>query len=72
MRTEVVMVIVGMTVVTFRARFLGIAAFRNMEFSDRVIRWLRYIPIAILTVLITPTILTAARQIRMFRLKQKI
>lgn len=49
--------IAGMAAVTFITRFAFIVLFRNTPFSGRLSRWLRFIPIAILSTLIAPAIL---------------
>ncbi len=57
MRPEIFLLIAGMAVVTFITRFAFIVLFRRAHFSERLYRWLRFIPIAILSALIAPTIL---------------
>lgn len=57
MRPEILLLIVGMATVTFITRFAFIVLFRKTTFSERLSRWLRFIPIAILSTLIAPTIL---------------
>jgi branched-subunit amino acid transport protein len=57
MRPEIILLIAGMAAVTFITRFAFIVLFRKASFSERLSRWLRFIPIAILSTLIAPTIL---------------
>jgi branched-subunit amino acid transport protein len=57
MRPEIFLMIAGMAAVTFITRFAFIVLFRKAPFSERLSRWLRFIPIAILSTLIAPTIL---------------
>jgi len=57
MRPEILLLIAGMAAVTFITRFAFIVLFRKTPFSERLSRWLRFIPIAILSTLIAPTIL---------------
>lgn len=57
MRPEIVLMIAGMAAVTFITRFAFIVLFKKTPFDERLSRWLRFIPIAILSTLIAPTIL---------------
>lgn len=57
MRWEIILLIVGIAFITFMTRFSFIVLLRNAAFSDRMVRWLKYIPIAILTTLIVPPVL---------------
>jgi len=49
--------ITGMTLVTFIPRFLPMAILSKLEIPEIVIRWLKYIPAAILASLLAPGIL---------------
>jgi len=57
MRSEVFYIIVGMALVTFFTRFGTLALFRFTGVPTWLNRWLKYVPVAILTSLIVPTLL---------------
>jgi len=57
MRTEIVIAIVVMALVTFFTRFASLAVWGNADLSPRLRRFLKYVPTAILTALIAPTLL---------------
>ena len=57
MRKEIALLIIGTALITFLTRYSFVMLFRNKVFSKRVVNWLKYIPIAILTTLIVPTVL---------------
>ncbi len=54
--TELLLV-AGMTLVTFAARYPVLALVGRLELPDRVIRALRYVPPAVLTAIIVPEML---------------
>jgi branched-subunit amino acid transport protein len=51
------LMIAGMLVVTYLPRVLPLAILTKMEIPEIIIRWLRFIPAAILAALLTPGIL---------------
>lgn len=57
MRSEVFYIIIGMTLVTYFTRFGALALFRFLGVPTRLNRWLKYVPVAILTSLIVPALL---------------
>ena len=52
-----IMMIFGMLIVTFLPRFLPLYLLDNRELPELVVRWLRYIPAAVLSALLAPTII---------------
>ncbi|KGK87276.1 branched-chain amino acid ABC transporter [Desulfosporosinus sp. HMP52] len=57
MRSEVLVIIIGMTLVTYFTRFGALALFRFTGIPTWLNRWLKYVPVAILTALIIPSLL---------------
>ncbi|MCO1602940.1 AzlD domain-containing protein [Desulfosporosinus nitroreducens] len=57
MRSEVFYIIIGMTLVTYFTRFGALALFRFTGVPIWLNRWLKYVPVAILTSLIVPLLL---------------
>lgn len=57
MRSEVFYIIIGMTLVTYFTRFGALALFRFTGVPTWLNRWLKYVPVAILTSLIVPALL---------------
>lgn len=57
MRTEIILIILGMAAVTFLTRFGAQLAFRTVGIPPWLHRWLRHVPTAILTALIVPSLL---------------
>ncbi len=57
MRREVFYIIIGMALVTYFTRFGALALFRFTGLPTWLNRWLKYVPIAILTALIMPSLL---------------
>ncbi|MCB8814547.1 AzlD domain-containing protein [Desulfosporosinus shakirovi] len=57
MRSEVLYIIIGMTLVTYFTRFGALALFRFTGVPIWLNRWLKYVPVAILTSLIIPLLL---------------
>ncbi len=51
------LMLVGMLLVTYIPRVLPLLILTRMEIPDIIIRWLRFIPVAILAALLTPGIL---------------
>lgn len=47
----------GMVVLTFIPRFLPLVLLGNKELPDKVVLWLSYIPAAVLSALLAPSIL---------------
>lgn len=57
MRSEVFYIIIGMTLVTYFTRFGALALFRFTGVPSWLNRWLKYVPVAVLTALIVPSLL---------------
>ncbi|MCL6612166.1 MAG: AzlD domain-containing protein [Peptococcaceae bacterium] len=57
MRSEVLYIIMGMALVTYFTRFGALALFRYTGVPAWLNRWLKYVPIAVLTALIAPSLL---------------
>ncbi|GAB6158259.1 AzlD domain-containing protein [Desulfotomaculum varum] len=57
MRSEVFYIIIGMALVTYFTRFSALALFRFTGVPAWLNRWLKYVPVAILTALIVPSLL---------------
>jgi branched-subunit amino acid transport protein len=57
MEIKYLVMIIGMTLVTFIPRYLPMALLSRMKIPEIVIRWLRYIPAAMLAALLVPGIL---------------
>ncbi len=57
MRSEILYIILGMTLVTYFTRFGALALFRYTGVPIWLSKWLRYIPVAVLTTLIVPSLL---------------
>lgn len=57
MRTEIVVIILGMAAVTFFTRFGSQVLFRQMGIPTWFDRWLKHVPTGILTALIVPSLL---------------
>lgn len=57
MRSEVFYIIIGMTLVTYFTRIGALALFRFTGVPTWLNRWLKYVPVAILTALIMPSLL---------------
>ncbi|AFQ45392.1 AzlD domain-containing protein [Desulfosporosinus meridiei] len=57
MRSEVLFIILGMALVTYFTRFGALALFRFTGIPTWLNRWLKYVPVAILTALIIPSLL---------------
>ncbi|WP_088224706.1 AzlD domain-containing protein [Desulfosporosinus sp. FKB] len=57
MRSEVLYIIIGMALVTYFTRIGALALFRFTGVPTWLNRWLKYVPIAILTSLIIPSLL---------------
>ncbi|MCO5386525.1 MAG: AzlD domain-containing protein [Desulfosporosinus sp.] len=57
MRSEVLYIIIGMTLVTYFTRIGALALFRFTGVPIWLNRWLKYVPVAILTSLIVPLLL---------------
>lgn len=63
MRSEIILIIMGMAVVTFATRFSCVALFRQTGMPVWLERWLKHIPTAILTALIVPALVLPKGQI---------
>jgi len=57
MRSEVFYLIIGMALVTYFTRIGALALFRFTGVPTWLNRWLKYVPVAILTALIVPSLL---------------
>ncbi len=52
-----ILLIVGMLIVTFLPRFLPLLFLDNKKLPDKAVRWLSFIPAAVLSALLAPAIL---------------
>jgi len=50
------LIIIGMGLVTYGARVLPLFIFKNRKLNENVLKWMRYIPVTILSALIAPNI----------------
>lgn len=57
------LLILGMSIVTYLPRFLPLYLLTKMEIPEIVVAWLRYVPVAVLSALIMPGILTVDKQL---------
>lgn len=57
MRSEVMYIIIGMALVTYFTRIGALALLRFTGVPTWLNRWLKYVPVAILTALIVPSLL---------------
>ena len=57
MRSDVFLIITGMALVTYFTRIGALALFRYTGVPTWLNRWLKYVPVAILTALIVPSLL---------------
>jgi len=57
MRNEVLYIILGMALVTYFTRIGALALFRFTGVPTWLNRWLKYVPVSILTALIVPSLL---------------
>ncbi len=57
MRSEVFFIIIGMALVTYFTRFSALALFRFTGVPTWLNKWLKHVPVAILTALIVPSLL---------------
>ena len=57
MRSEIFYIIIGMTLVTYFTRSGALVLFRYTGVPTWLNRWLKYVPVAILTALIVPSLL---------------
>ena len=57
MRTEIVLIIMGMAAVTFFTRFASAVLFRQTGVPVWFKRWMKHVPTGILTALIVPALL---------------
>jgi branched-subunit amino acid transport protein len=57
MRSEIILIILGMGAVTFLTRFGAQVVFRQVGIPAWFDRWLKHVPTAILTALIVPSLL---------------
>ncbi|MDA8441463.1 MAG: AzlD domain-containing protein [Peptococcaceae bacterium] len=57
MRSDIFYIIIGMTLVTYFTRFGALVLFRFTGVPTWLNRWLKYVPVAILTALIVPSLL---------------
>lgn len=63
MRSEILVIIFSMAIVTFATRFGCVALFRQTEMPIWLERWLKHIPTAILTALIVPALILPKGQL---------
>jgi branched-subunit amino acid transport protein len=63
MRSEILVIIISMAIVTFATRFGCVALFRQTKMPAWLERWLKHIPTAILTALIIPALILPKGQV---------
>lgn len=63
MDSRIVWLILGMSLVTYLPRVLPLLLFKNFQLPELVLRWLNYIPTAILAALLFPNILIKENQL---------
>jgi branched-subunit amino acid transport protein len=56
MRSEIIITLVGMGIVTYLTRVLFIVGMKGDRLPPFLIRWLSYVPVAVLTAIICPMI----------------
>ncbi|MBN2224030.1 MAG: AzlD domain-containing protein [Deltaproteobacteria bacterium] len=56
MRSEIIITLVGMGIVTYLTRVLFIVGMKGDRLPPFVVRWLSYVPVAVLTAIICPMI----------------
>ncbi|MFA5536103.1 MAG: AzlD domain-containing protein [Bacillota bacterium] len=54
MDKEIALIIVGMAIVSYIPRALPLIALNKVEFPPTFVKWLNYIPVAVLAALLTP------------------
>ncbi|NLV92772.1 MAG: AzlD domain-containing protein [Firmicutes bacterium] len=57
MRSEYILLLVGMTLVTYLPRVIPLVILSRIDLPTPIVRWLKYIPTAILSALLAPGIL---------------
>jgi branched-subunit amino acid transport protein len=62
-RASVLLIIVGCGLVTVLPRVLPLAILSRFELPDPVVRWLGYVPVAVLAALLAQTVLLAGGRI---------
>lgn len=63
MRSEIMLIIAGMAVVTYATRISCVAVFKYTGVPVGFMRWLKHIPTAILTALVVPSLLLPKGQL---------
>ncbi len=56
MEKEVLLILIGMSLVTFLPRMLPIAILSKVNLPNWFLTWLKYIPVAVLSALLAPTL----------------
>jgi branched-subunit amino acid transport protein len=56
MRSEIILTLVGMGLVTYLTRSLFIIGIKDESLPPFIVRWLRFVPVAVLTAIICPMI----------------
>ncbi|HHU48862.1 MAG: AzlD domain-containing protein [Caldicoprobacterales bacterium] len=57
MRSEILFVIIGMSMVTQLPRIIPLVVLTRMSLPPLVVRWLKHIPVAVLSALLFPSLL---------------
>ncbi len=55
-RTEILLIILGMTLVTYLPRVLPLIALNRLPLPTLLYRWLSYVPVAVLAALLGPSL----------------
>lgn len=54
--TKYMLIIIGMGIVTYSTRFIPLYAFKKHRLNRNILKWMRYVPITILSAIIAPDI----------------
>lgn len=57
MDKQIVLIIISMAIVSYIPRALPLIAFNKVEFPPTLVKWLGFIPVAVLAALLTPDLL---------------
>jgi branched-subunit amino acid transport protein len=63
MEQKIVLVIIGMSIVTYFPRMLPLVVLSKFEMHPLFLKWLRYIPVAVLSALLVPGILLSDKKL---------
>ena len=72
MKTDYLLIVLGMGIVTYIPRWLPLFFLSNRQMPEWLIRWLDLIPVAILSALILPCLVTAGEPRQLNLLKPEL